>query len=180
MCRKKVPQSRPIPQGKRRSQGVRGVSRSPPLLRGQVSHGRVRRLWSRRRDWKDLRPPPPQGILRDVPFPQSPITPVRVREGQGGGGGSHWPPPYLGGEGRKVPPPPRGTRKDLDKVPPIGPPRVAGRRGGRVGRGGSGNQTRPGVGQLDPTLIGQGKEGLTQSFHPRGSSTPGPSWGLPQ
>ena len=84
-CRKKVPQSRPIPQGKRRSQGVRGVSRSPPFLRGQESHGRVRRLWSRRRDWKDLMPPPPQGILRDVPFPQSPITPVRVREGQGGG-----------------------------------------------------------------------------------------------
>ena len=89
------------------------------------------------------------------------------------------PPPYLGGEGRKVPPP-RGTRKDLDKVPPSEPPRVVGRREGRVGREGSGNQTRPGVGRLDPTLLGTRERRTDPVTPPKGFLDPWTQRGLPQ
>ena len=103
-----------------------------------------------------------KGHPEGLPEPQVP-APQRARERAGRGGrregGENAPPlppqPIAHEEKEGRVPPPRGTRKDLDKCLLMTSKGgwKEGLEGGRR-EGGSGNQTRPGVGQLDPTLIG--------------------------
>ena len=139
--KEKSPQSEPIPQRKEAKSGsLNSIKESPGASEPRECQFR---LWSKRRDWKDLKVSPSKGNPKGC-TQSTKSKHTHQGEGRTGrGGGNHCPPPpYLGGEGRKVPPP-RGTRIDLDKVPPSIPPRVVGRREGKGGKGG--------VGQPDPT-----------------------------
>ena len=49
-----------------------------------------------------------------------------------------------------------------------------------MGREGSGNQTRPGVGRLDPTLLGTRERRTDPVTPPKGSLDPWTQRGLPQ